>query len=122
MSATTETGTDKARAGTPVRMRMPPKLLARVDALVAAQPEPKPTRGKVIKELMREALSARRARRRARQASAGRPRVPVKRGLRLQSGELEGSGRRPAPRGFDWATAPSRGRFELPLPLQRQLA
>jgi hypothetical protein len=48
---------------------MPPKLLARLDALVAAQPEPKPTRGKVIKELMREALNARRDRRKARQAA-----------------------------------------------------
>ena len=72
MSATTGTGSEKpAATGTPVRMRMPPKLLARVDALVAAQPEPKPTRGKVIKELMREALNARRARRKARQAAAG---------------------------------------------------
>jgi metal-responsive CopG/Arc/MetJ family transcriptional regulator len=80
MSATTEAGADKARAGTPVRMRMPPKLLARVDALVAAQPEPKPTRGKVIKELMREALSARRARRRARQAAAGGSKSAAKKG------------------------------------------
>jgi metal-responsive CopG/Arc/MetJ family transcriptional regulator len=70
MSATTESGTEKpAAAGTPVRMRMPPKLLARLDAVVAAQPEPKPTRGKVIKELIREALNARRDRRRARQAT-----------------------------------------------------
>jgi metal-responsive CopG/Arc/MetJ family transcriptional regulator len=67
MSATTDT--NKPSAGTPVRMRMPPKLLARLDALVAAQPEPKPTRGKVIKELMREALNARRDRRKARQAA-----------------------------------------------------
>jgi metal-responsive CopG/Arc/MetJ family transcriptional regulator len=80
MSVTTGTGTEKAKAGTPVRMRMPPKLLARVDALVAAQPEPKPTRGKVIKELMREALSARRARRRARQASAGGPKGAAAKG------------------------------------------
>jgi metal-responsive CopG/Arc/MetJ family transcriptional regulator len=69
MSATTESGTEKPAAGTPVRMRMPPKLLARLDAVVAAQPEPKPTRGKVIKELVREALNARRDRRRARQAT-----------------------------------------------------
>ncbi len=45
---------------------MPPKLLARLDALVAAQPEPKPTRGKVIEQLIREALNARRAPREAR--------------------------------------------------------
>src|SRR5271165_3146989 len=81
MSATTETGTEKpAATGTPVRMRMPPKLLARVDALVAAQPEPKPTRGKVIKELMREALNARRARRKARQAAAGGPKAAAPKG------------------------------------------
>jgi metal-responsive CopG/Arc/MetJ family transcriptional regulator len=67
MSATTDT--NKPAAGTPVRMRMPPKLLAQLDALVAARPEPKPTRGKVIKELMREALNARRDRRKARQAA-----------------------------------------------------
>jgi hypothetical protein len=56
-------------AGTPVRLRMPPKLLARVDAIVAAQPEPKPPRGKVIKQLMREGLRVRRERRKARQAA-----------------------------------------------------
>ncbi len=50
---------------------MPPKLLARLDALVAAEPEPKPTRGKVIQELIREALNARRARREARVGDYG---------------------------------------------------
>jgi hypothetical protein len=79
MSATTETGKEKP-AGTPVRMRMPPKLLARLDAVVAAQPEPKPTRGKVIKELMREALNARRARRKARQAAAGGAKAAASKG------------------------------------------
>jgi hypothetical protein len=78
MSATNETGT--AKPGTPVRMRMPPKLLARLDALVAAQPEPKPTRGKVIKELMREALNARRARRKARQAAGVAPKAAAAKG------------------------------------------
>lgn len=50
---------------------MPPKLLARLDALVAAQPEPKPTRGKVIQELIHEALNARLARRDARVGDYG---------------------------------------------------
>jgi len=50
---------------------MPPKLLARLDALVAAEPEPKPTRGKVIQELISEALNARRARREARVGDYG---------------------------------------------------
>jgi hypothetical protein len=40
-------------------MRMPPKLLARLDAAIAARPEPKPTRGKMIKILMRQALNGR---------------------------------------------------------------
>ena len=72
---------------------MPPKLLARLDAVVAAQPEPKPTRGKVIKELVREALNARRDRRRARQATKA-----AKGGLRLAVGELEETSS-PTPRG-----------------------
>jgi hypothetical protein len=59
-----------AKAGTPVRLRLPPKLLARVDAIVAAQPDPKPRRGQIIKRLMREALRARREKRGARQAAA----------------------------------------------------
>jgi hypothetical protein len=63
--------TEKAvAAGTPVRLRMPPKLLSRVDAIVAAQPDPKPPRGKVIKQLMREGLRVRRDRRKARQAGS----------------------------------------------------
>ncbi len=64
--------TEKAvGGGTPVRLRMPPKLLARVDAIVAAQADPKPPRGKVIKQLMREGLRVRRERRKARQQTSG---------------------------------------------------
>jgi hypothetical protein len=62
MSMTTESGTKKlARgpAGTPVEMRVPPRLLARLDALVARQPDPRPTRAKMIKNLVRQALNAR---------------------------------------------------------------
>ncbi len=45
--------------GTPVGMRVPPKLLARIDAIIARQPDPKPRRGQVIKMLVWEALKAR---------------------------------------------------------------
>ena len=48
--------------GTAVGMRIPSKLLARIDAIVAKQPDPKPRRGQVIKMLVREALNAREAR------------------------------------------------------------
>ncbi|MGO8801388.1 MAG: hypothetical protein ACLQE9_00100 [Roseiarcus sp.] len=40
-------------------MRVPPKLLARIDAIIARQPDPKPRRGQVIKMLVWEALKAR---------------------------------------------------------------
>jgi hypothetical protein len=50
------------RAAETLPERIPPELLAQVDALVAAHPEPAPKRGKVIQELIREALSARRVR------------------------------------------------------------
>jgi hypothetical protein len=52
-------------AGTLVRLRIPSKLLARVDAIVAAQANPKPPRGKIIKRLIRQGLAARRERRKA---------------------------------------------------------
>lgn len=45
--------------GTPVGMRVPPKLLARLDAIIARQPDPKPRRGQIIKMLVWEALKAR---------------------------------------------------------------
>jgi hypothetical protein len=38
---------------------MPRKLSARLDALIAARPDPKPTRAKVIKNLVRQALKKR---------------------------------------------------------------
>jgi hypothetical protein len=74
MSEKTEVKKGEAKAndtklGTPVRLRMPPRLLARVDAIVAAQPDPKPRRGQIIKRLMREALNARREKRSAREAA-----------------------------------------------------
>jgi metal-responsive CopG/Arc/MetJ family transcriptional regulator len=62
MSTTTDSGSNKlARkpAGPVVGMRMPPKLLARLDAIIARRPDPKPTRAKVIRNLVRQALNAR---------------------------------------------------------------
>jgi LexA DNA binding domain/Protein of unknown function (DUF2384) len=56
----------QARAARMVPERIPPKLLAQLDALVAAQPEPTPKRSKVIQELICEALNAGRARREVR--------------------------------------------------------
>jgi Protein of unknown function (DUF2384) len=61
----------QAGAARTVPERIPPELLAGLDALVAAQPEPKPTRAKVIEELIREALNARRARREVRVGDYG---------------------------------------------------
>jgi hypothetical protein len=59
---TTESGTKnlaREPAGTLLEMRVPPRLLARVDALVGRQPDPKPRRAKMIKNLLRQALNAR---------------------------------------------------------------
>jgi metal-responsive CopG/Arc/MetJ family transcriptional regulator len=73
---TTESGTKKLAPG-PVRtpvMRLPPRLLARLDALVERQPDPKPTRAKVIKNLVRQALDARDEQRAPRYAAKGAPR------------------------------------------------
>lgn len=55
-------------------MRVPPRLLARLDALVERQPDPKPTRAKMIKNLVRQALNARDEQRAPRQAGKGAPR------------------------------------------------
>src|SRR5208282_2942480 len=98
MSATTETGTEKpAAAGTPVRMRMPPKLLARVDAR-SSECAACPKKG----------------------SSSCRRRAKRGRGKRLRlcpRGELEEPGARRAPEEF--AGGGGR-RFELLLPAQRQ--
>jgi hypothetical protein len=51
--------------GTTVELKFPPKLLARVDAIVARQPDPKPTRDKIVIRLVRRALKARAAKRKA---------------------------------------------------------
>lgn len=62
MSTTTENRTKSLvgkQSGTSVGVRIPPKLLARLDAIIARRPEPKPTRGKLIKNLLRQALKAR---------------------------------------------------------------
>jgi hypothetical protein len=50
------TGAGKAANLTRVRVMLPPKLTERLDAFVARQPEPKPSRGKAVKMLMRRAL------------------------------------------------------------------
>jgi metal-responsive CopG/Arc/MetJ family transcriptional regulator len=62
MSTTTSSGTGKPAgkaAGTEIGLRIPPRLLARLDAIVARRPDPKPTRAKLIKNLVRQALNAR---------------------------------------------------------------
>jgi hypothetical protein len=48
----------KKGEGTPVRLRLPPKLLGRLDAYIDRQPDPKPTRGRAIKMLVRVGLNA----------------------------------------------------------------
>lgn len=68
MSMATESGT-KNPAGTVVGIRMPPKLLTRLDAIIARRPDPKPTRAKVIRNLVRQALNARDERKGLRQAA-----------------------------------------------------
>jgi hypothetical protein len=45
---------------TAIRLALPSKLLARVDAMIARRPDPKPSRDKIIIGLMRETLKARR--------------------------------------------------------------
>src|SRR5271156_3990937 len=49
----------KNPAGTVIGIRVPPKLLARLDSIIARRPDPKPTRAKVIRNLVRQALNAR---------------------------------------------------------------
>jgi hypothetical protein len=62
-------GREPIAEGTAIRLSLPAKLLARVDAMVARRPDPKPTRDRIITGLIREALNARRDARRA----AGKP-------------------------------------------------
>ncbi len=52
------TGEGKNANLTRVRVMLPPKLASRLDAFVARQPEPKPSRGKAVKMLMRRALDS----------------------------------------------------------------
>ena len=51
-------GGGKAANLTRVRLMLPPKLTERLDAFIARQPEPKPSRGKAVKMLMRRAFGA----------------------------------------------------------------
>ncbi len=51
-------GGGKAANLTRVRVMLPPKLTERLDAFIARQPEPKPSRGKAVKMLMRRAFGA----------------------------------------------------------------
>ncbi len=51
-------GEGKGANLTRVRVMLAPKLAERLDAFVARQPEPKPTRGKAVKMLMRRALDS----------------------------------------------------------------
>jgi len=77
MSTTTESGSNKLAGkpvGTVVGIRMPPKLLARLDAIIARRPDPKPTRAKVIRNLVRQALNARDERKGLRPAAKSAPR------------------------------------------------
>jgi len=76
MSTTTESGSSKLASrpvGTVVGIRMPPKLLARLDAIIARRPDPKPTRAKVIRNLVRQALNARDERKGLRPAAKSAP-------------------------------------------------
>jgi metal-responsive CopG/Arc/MetJ family transcriptional regulator len=58
--------------GVSVQVRIPPRLLARLDRIIARRSAPKPTRGKVIKNLVRQALNARDNRRGAAKGAFGR--------------------------------------------------
>ena len=51
-------GGGKAANLTRVRVMIPPKLAERLDAFIVRQPEPKPSRGKAVKMLMRRALGS----------------------------------------------------------------
>jgi hypothetical protein len=51
-------GGGKAANLTRVRVMLPPKLTERLDGFIARQPEPKPSRGKAVKMLMRRAFGA----------------------------------------------------------------
>ena len=51
-------GEGKGANLTRVRVMLAPKLAERLDAFVARQPEPKPSRGKAVKMLMRRALDS----------------------------------------------------------------
>jgi hypothetical protein len=64
--------TEGKRAGVSVQVRIPPKLLGRLDATIATTSAPKPTRGKVIKNLVRQALNARDNRRGTAKGASGR--------------------------------------------------
>ena len=62
MSTTTERRTKNLvgkLSWTAVGVRIPPKLLRRLDTIIATRPEPKPARAKLIKNLVRQALKAR---------------------------------------------------------------
>jgi hypothetical protein len=50
--------TEGKPAAVALEVRIPPRLLARLDRIIARRPEPKPTRAKVIKNLVRLALNA----------------------------------------------------------------
>jgi hypothetical protein len=61
--------TEGKPAGVALEVRIPPKLLARLDRIIARRAEPKPTHGKLIKNLVRQALNARERKGAAKSAS-----------------------------------------------------